>query len=112
MIPVDYSSTKTPADYKCATCNAKGCKMWRDYGSFDPNPKLECVDCACKSQKKVNNVNGQGERTLENEKTLTDQIGWRVPAVPTLDNLAYWGYGHVPDDGVAWWVRLPLRSKS
>lgn len=36
----------------------------------------------------------------------TDQIGWRVPAVPTEDG-TYWGYSSVPTPGVNWWKKLP-----
>lgn len=37
----------------------------------------------------------------------TDQIGWRVPAVPTEENDSYWGYTSVPQEGCDWWNRLP-----
>jgi len=41
------------------------------------------------------------------ERERTDQIGWRVPAVPTEGNDSYWGYTSVPQAGCDWWDRLP-----
>ena len=38
----------------------------------------------------------------------TDQIGWRVPAVPTEENDTYWGYTSVPQPGCDWWANLPF----
>ena len=43
----------------------------------------------------------------KNERERTDQIGWRVPAVPTEENDSYWGYTSVPQAGCDWWYRLP-----
>ncbi len=37
----------------------------------------------------------------------TDQIGWRVPAIPTEENNSYWGYTSVPGPGIDWWSHLP-----
>ncbi len=48
------------------------------------------------------------ETRIEGEKT--DQIGWRVPAVPTEENDTYWGYTSVPTPGVDWWQNLPAVS--
>ncbi len=45
------------------------------------------------------------ETKIEREKT--DQIGWRMPAVPTAENDTYWGYTSVPQAGCDWWHRLP-----
>jgi hypothetical protein len=44
------------------------------------------------------------------EREKTDQIGWRVPAVPTEEGDTYWGYTSVPDPGVEWWQNLPALS--
>lgn len=38
----------------------------------------------------------------------TDQIGWRVPAVPTEGFMNFWGYTSVPSAGVKWWRNLPF----
>ncbi len=106
MTSLDYAKTGVPSDYVCKGCGATGCKLWRET-SFCA-PQLLCVDCACKDQKKTNNVNEQGMRT-DDHNMQTDQIGWYVPAVPTADNYGYWSYTAVPDAGCQWWDRLPLR---
>ena len=107
---VDYSSTATPADYRCAQCSATGCKLWREYQTM--SPQLLCADCACKDQEKPNNVNEEGMRPFtDTGKHMTDQIGWYVPAVPDEQGIGYWGYTSVPQAGVDWWKRLPLRKK-
>lgn len=67
--------------------------------------------CAGKSQSKdVSNID---ERGLLSHPSMgerrTDQIGWRVPAVPTEENDTYWGYSSVPQAGLSWWERLPTR---
>lgn len=41
------------------------------------------------------------------EKEKSDQIGWRVPAVPTEENDTFWGYTSVPQAGCEWWYKLP-----
>jgi hypothetical protein len=104
-----YTNPAVPDDYKCGTCGATGCKLWREYQAFMPS--IECCDCAGKSQgKDVSQINAEGMRPCEGSG-LTDSIGWRVPAVPTLDNTGWWGYTSVPQDGVRWWTALPTRSE-
>ncbi|OHA80755.1 MAG: hypothetical protein A2675_01240 [Candidatus Yonathbacteria bacterium RIFCSPHIGHO2_01_FULL_51_10] len=44
------------------------------------------------------------------ERDKTDQIGWRVPAVPTEEGNTYWGYTSVPTSGINWWCKLPTLS--
>lgn len=39
----------------------------------------------------------------------SDQIGWDVPAIPDEENVSYWGYSSVPQEGVEWWKALPSR---
>lgn len=39
-----------------------------------------------------------------------DQIGWRIPAVPTADGQTFWGYSSVPEAGCRWWYGLPLEA--
>jgi len=46
------------------------------------------------------------------DRERTDQIGWRVPAVPTEDGESYWGYTSVPQLGCDWWSNLPALAKS
>ncbi len=43
----------------------------------------------------------------KSEKERTDQIGWRIPAVPTEDGHSFWGYTSVPQSGCNWWYKLP-----
>lgn len=38
----------------------------------------------------------------------SDQIDWRVPAVPTEESKNFWGYTSVPLAGVKWWCNLPF----
>ena len=87
-----------PADYTCAGCGVHGVKLWREYQTAAVHNSLSCGDCAAKSQGR------------EVDLSEGDQIGWRVPAVPTLDpDAPWWGYTSVPAEGCAWWKALPLR---
>lgn len=105
-----YAQATAPDGYACTTCGARGCKLWREYSTFANATGLDCCDCAGKSQEKdVSRINADGRRPLE-DGSLIDQIGWRVPAVPTEDGLTFWGYSSVPDAGVKWWKALPTRA--
>lgn len=108
--PVNYATTKTPRRYRCGTCGAKGCKLWREYNTMACYTELVCCDCAGKSQKKdVSTIDAGGYR--ETEYGRTDQIGMRIPAVPTEEGDTFWGYTSVPDAGCTWWRSLPTRSR-
>ena len=48
--PIDYANTTPPKGYRCTSCGAFGCKLWREYQM--PCTYLECCDCAGKSQKR------------------------------------------------------------
>lgn len=120
MNVVDYSTSSVPDDYKCHSCSIVGCKLWRESG-FLP-VKLECVDCAIKSQKDPKSCTSFSEKNypievqehgsyIDEYGMSCDQIGWLLPAVPTPDNESFWGYTSVPEDGVIWWKKLPLRIK-
>ena len=87
--------------YKCATCAAENCKLWRQYQTFVCNLHLLCGPCALSNQKKSGSIDADG---CIND---CDQIGWLVPAVPTPDGETFWGYSSVPPEGVAWWRNLP-----
>jgi Zn ribbon nucleic-acid-binding protein len=100
-----YVNPSVPDGYKCATCGAHGVKLWREYQTSFAG--LECAACACASQKKENNVDASGRR-LTADGYRTDQIGWRVPAVPLEEGGGWWGYSSVPEAGVAWWRALPV----
>jgi hypothetical protein len=112
---VDYTSGVAPPAYKCQTCGAHGCKLWREYQTCANYTELVCCDCAGKSQKKdVSSIDADGRLKLGPDypdDRRTDTIGWRVPAVPTEDGRTFWGYSSVPSDGVAWWRRLPTRVR-
>lgn len=102
----DYASSEVPRGYRCIECGKKGVKLWRDaYVTMDIQ-SLECAACALYNQEQDGPVDEDGRRT-DKHGMETDQIGWRVPAVPTEDGRAFWGYTSVPDEGVAWWRRLP-----
>lgn len=50
---IDYASSVAPRLYRCDTCGAHGCKLWREYQTFLDHQTLECCDCAAQSQKKT-----------------------------------------------------------
>lgn len=47
----------------------------------------------------------------KSQRVRTDQIGFRVPAVPTEENDTFWGYTSVPEAGCIWWGNLPTRME-
>jgi hypothetical protein len=107
MKNVNYNSWLCPIDYRCAVCSKHGVKLWREYQTI--NPELCCADCAAKSQgKDISDIGSDGTYTTDYGMT-TDQIGWRVPAVPDEEGIGYWGYTSVPQSGLNWWKRLPTR---
>ena len=85
-------------EYVCGCCGANGVKLWRLYSSFMSSQTLACLSCSEKDQGKVANLQ------------KGDQIGFRIPAVPTEEKDTFWGYSSVPDDGVKWWVELPTHE--
>jgi hypothetical protein len=111
---VNYASAIAPPAYECHSCGVHGCKLWREYQTFADRTELVCCDCAGKSQQEdVSSIDADGRRKLGPDypdDCRTDQIGWRVPAVPTQEGDTFWGYTSVPADGVAWWRRLPTRA--
>lgn len=108
---VDYSKIETPPGYKCSKCGATGCKLWRDYQTFLEYQDLVCAKCAAGEQgKDISTIDDKGFRKIEHGMR-TDQIGWRVPAVPTVEGDTFWGYTSIPPDGCAWWVNLPTLPK-
>jgi hypothetical protein len=114
---VDYASATTPKGYVCRDCGAKGCKLWREYQTFLNHQVLRCVDCAGKNQERdVSSMDADGRRLSPEYDFLrgqrSDQIGWLIPAVPTEEGDTFWGYTSVPEPGVQWWRRLPLRSEA
>ncbi len=117
---IDYGNPTPPVEYRCGKCGIHGVKMWRDYQTFRNHQSLLCGSCACVEQ-------SNDERRFEVHEYAFghvevnripdphnigdgDQIGWRIPAVPTEDGETFWGYTSVPEAGVSWWKRLPLRT--
>lgn len=95
-------TTKTELiPYKCSSCGAENCKLWRMYNTFWSHQHLSCGPCALADQKQKGPIDTDG--CINN----CDQIGWLVPAVPTPDGETFWDYTLVPPEGVAWWRNLP-----
>ena len=106
--PVDYTSGKTPPNYKCFKCDSAGCKLWREYQTFLDTQVLYCAKCAGRYQDvNISSINVNGKYIEKEHRYLTDQIGSLIPAVPTVENDTYWGYTSVPEDGCVWWKNLP-----
>jgi hypothetical protein len=91
---------------RCDRCGATGCKMWREYQTFADHTEITCGPCALKINGKVGTIDAEGRVDEGDGIGKCDQIGWRVPAVPTFDG-TFWGYTSVPAEGVAWWRALP-----
>jgi hypothetical protein len=118
-VSFQYTNPAVPEEYRCGTCGAHGCKLWRKYQTCLERQWLYC--CACAGKDQNHDVTGIDDNGMSvsaagadaNGKIwpgrLHDSIGWLVPAVPTEDRATYWGYSSVPDTGVAWWHALPTR---
>lgn len=99
---VDYQSTLVPTNYVCHKCEITGVKLWREYHAHLKDQSLLCSKCSGEEQRKdVSSITNEGK--INN----SDQIGCRVPAVPTKENDTYWGYSFIPEEGQKWWKRLP-----
>lgn len=96
-------------DYVCDSCGASGVKLWREYQTFADQTDLLCARCAGKAEgKDVSSIDADGRRESDVvEGTRTDQIGWMVPAITTVEGDTFWGYTSVPPDRVSWWTALP-----
>lgn len=106
---VDYEGGP-PLGYRCSTCGARNCKLWREYQTFADRTQLLCCDCAGKSQRRdVSGIRYDGK--TRGPFGWSDQIGWLVPAVPHEEGDTFWGYTSVPDAGVRWWKALPSRGQ-
>lgn len=102
-----YASNNVPSTYMCGGCGAENVKLWRDYNTFLDNQTLRCAMCSCKEEgKDSSQVTPEGMIPSEFGGNPTDQIGSRIPAVPTEANDTFWGYTSVPEDGVRWWKSL------
>lgn len=104
---VNYTSGTIPEDYKCDKCGATGVKLWRESYTFADETSLYCFRCAGENQgKDVSSINAEGMIPTSHGH-VTDQIGWLLCAIPVEGRDTYWGYTSVPDEGVAWWKKLP-----
>lgn len=111
--PFSYESGQVPETYVCGKCGNSNVKLWRDYQTFLEHQKLRCAKCitkehAKKGEKRQFRKNSDGNNRWSNPQGFpeSDQIGWRVPAVPTEDNTTFWGYTSVPPEGCIWWDNL------
>tara|TARA_R110002110_G_scaffold26350_10_gene97010 strand:+ start:437 stop:745 length:309 start_codon:yes stop_codon:yes gene_type:complete len=99
------------SDYFCRKCDTNGVKLWRVSHSFSVD--LLCGSCALEETGKEGPINPDGYRISEYGRT--DQIGWRVPAIPDplppRESHSYWGYTSVPEEGVKWWRDLPVKQR-
>lgn len=102
MGPCDYSRG-APEGYTCGDCGAHGVRLWRDFQTAMVAQALRCAACAEQHQRKGRGPAWRSPYSLGQG----DQIGWLVPAVPTVEGNTFWGYTSVPPEGVAWWKRLP-----
>ena len=85
--------------YTCGGCGATGVRLWRRWNTFVSHQSLTCMTCS----------------ELDQSATMMeghDQIGSRIPAVPTEENDTFWGYSSVPDDAVQWWLGMPEKRSA
>lgn len=105
--PFKYTAPPhAPEGYECFACDARGVKLWRESETFLGSLSLACAACSCAEIGIANEVDADGRRV----HARTDQIGRRVPAVPTEDGTTFWGYTSVPEAGVTWWRTLPTHE--
>ena len=78
---INYASPVPPENYKCATCGAHGCKLWRESAHFGP-VVLMCVTCAGKTEGvDVSAVDETGRIPWKLGSSRTDTAPMRVPGV-------------------------------
>ncbi len=100
-IIADLRPPKSPftIKYVCSKCKKEGVKLWRDYQTCADACELECASCLAPDIK----VGDDG--CHDSEYGHTDQIGWKVPAIPVGNT--FWGYTSTPSQDVEWWKALP-----
>jgi hypothetical protein len=106
----DVTNNFSSPAYVCACCNAAGVKLWRIYGYSD---NLRCCDCSALEQScDIGSLDQQGLRWSNLIRDLTDQIGGRIPAVPTgmTAGDSHWSYGKIPEAAYQQWQALPNRA--
>jgi len=97
------------SDYRCGTCEAVDCKLWRQSHVFANQVDLICWKCLEEKGHEVlvNNAPPQ-MRTDQVYDPDVEAINY-VPAIPDLDG-KWWGYTSVPQWWVEWWKALPDKS--
>ena len=96
----DVAVGNLPMPYFCADCSVGAVKLWRPYQTFLHHVRLLCRICSEREQ--ADSIKSLGRRYRDGG----DQIGWRVPAVPTNDG-TFWGYASTPLGSWSWWADLP-----
>ena len=91
---------ETLLSLQCGTCAAQGVRLWRPYQGSSPLLCREHAEVERAKDDADEQVSTASVREIE-----TDQIGWRVPAVPVGDT--FWGYTSVPQAMVIAWNTLP-----
>lgn len=115
---VNYKTGWCHDEYKCMDCGVYGVKLWRMAACSCI--ELRCIDCVGKEDKvDVSQVGEDGMEWDDLFERRTDQIGHMLPAIPdefkvcygesTTLHASWYQYTCVPQDGVDWWKRLPLR---
>lgn len=104
--------------YHCATCRATGIKLWRPIHGANSDDWL-CARCATDIERP--RLAEEGRHLLAIWPfdadgvfafSCGDQLGDRLPAVPTEDGTEVYGYGAVPEARVRWWHEMPTYADS
>lgn len=102
---------KTPftVDYRCGKCGRDGLKLWRGVHGCKNKDGHELLCAACLAPDVVVDEKGKAQEKGPHG-SYTDQVGGRLPAVPTDDT--FWGYSSVPSQDVEWWQARPTYGAS
>lgn len=115
---VDYATGWVGDEYKCIDCGVHGIKLWRIAACSCI--QLRCIDCVGKKDNiDVSDVDENGTILDPDFLIRTDQIGSMLSAIPdefkiyygssTIPHISWWQYTCVPQAGIDWWEKLPLR---
>lgn len=88
-----YNPFKVPV-YACFACGAEGCRLWLLL-SLAGN-KLACCSCA--------------EKCMGRKLNSHNLIGLGAPAVPKTDEVGFYNFIDIPEDGMKWWKSLPIST--
>lgn len=93
---------KIPNAYRCRTCDALGCKLWRLIGT-DANPKLACLRCAIALYRLGSH---QADKCIDEHYRIRSH----VPAIPQKWSAPLGAQVlcfNMPSDVLAPWLELP-----